>query len=565
MKSLTIRKKLYSVFGALIIIFICNGLYALYTLNSVSEGALRIATQHLNSVLALEDSSIAMSEYRQREYAIVTATSLPYRVKAEQEAKKLADQIDITFAGIEPTLSGDAVKNFKDMRKIWDNYKQNSTNIINLAESNQAVAANAVLDHSGMDYQNITYKLSLVLDSRKDFIHKETNNAEAAYAQAKIIMTISILFVILLSAFMAWYLSSSINAGVKYLMEISEKIAGGNLAIDIQTKTQDEFGVLTNTYKETVTQLRKLINDIQETAEQVAAFSEELTANATQSAQATQQVAESITKVASAANQQKDAVNNTTHSVDAVAKDIHGFEERAEVSSKAAHEVQDVASQGKIAVDSAIVHINKITDSVNESAEVIEKLAKRSIEIGQISDTISNIADQTNLLALNAAIEAARAGEAGKGFSVVAEEVRKLAEESGNAAQQIAALIVTIQTDTEQAVTRMKQGTQEVHDGKEVVDKAGSTFATIANAVNKLTENAEHILNAAKKSASEAKSIVNVMGNINTISNDVAAETESVSAVTEEQSASMDEIAGASQKLAELAQELQNSTAKFNL
>ncbi|WP_196593395.1 methyl-accepting chemotaxis protein [Pectinatus sottacetonis] len=565
MGKLTIKKKLYSIFGVLIIIFICNGIYSAYTLSSISNGALRIATKHLRSVLAVEDSSAAMSNYRQKEYAIVTAETLPDRVRAEQETKKLADQIDITFNGIKPTLSGDAIQNFSQMNQIWDKYKKDMPKLINYAENNQEGRAINLLGASNPEYQQIGYKLGLVLDNRKDFIHKESLAAAAQYERARIILVISILCVIILSCFMAWYLSSSINYAVQYLMKISKKIAKGELNLAITAKTEDEFGILTNAYKDTVGELRTLINNIKETAEHVAAFSEQLTANAGQSAQATQQVAASISKVAVSANRQKESAGISADSVNKMSANINNFQERAAASSKSANHVGKIAADGKTAVDRAMAQINKITDSVVESSGVIEKLAKRSVEIGQISDTISNIADQTNLLALNAAIEAARAGEAGKGFSVVAEEVRKLAEESGKAAQQIAGLITTIQTDTEQAVERMKKGTVEVKNGKKVVGKASKTFGIIADAVDELTNNAENILSAAKNSATEVQNVVKIMNDINTTSGSVAEETESVSAATEQQSASMDEIAGASQKLAELAQSLQNSTAKFKL
>jgi methyl-accepting chemotaxis protein len=248
-----------------------------------------------------------------------------------------------------------------------------------------------------------------------------------------------------------------------------------------------------------------------------------------------------------------------------MSNDIHGFEQSAASSSESAHNVEKIASDGKNAIDGAVTQMNEITDSVTESAAVIAKLAERSSEIGQISDTISNIADQTNLLALNAAIEAARAGEQGRGFSVVADEVRKLAEESGNAAQKIASLIKTIQEETDQAVKRMQKGTEDVQSGKDVVNNAGTAFDAIASAVSQLTSHAEDILHAAKSSSGKAANLVKVMDSLNESSRNVASETESVSAATEEQSASMDEIAGASQKLAELAQELQNSTAKFKL
>ena len=565
MNALTIRKKLYLVFGLLIIIFICNGLYSAYTLNKVNNGAMRIATEHLQGVLAATDSNSAMSNYRQGEYAIVTATTLPNRVRAAQETKKLGDQIDITFDTIAPTLSGDAAQNFTEMRQAWDNYKKNSTRLTQLAENNQSADALKLLEKSNADYNTITSKLSTVVDDRKDLIHKENVAAAAEYAQAKITLIISILFVILLSGFMAWYLSSSIHTSIQYLMDISKEVANGNLTVSVQAKTQDEFGVLTNAYKDTITNLRTLIDHIQKTSENVAAFSEELTANASQSAQATQQVAISIGNVAASTSQQGASVSASANDIRAMSEDIRGFEDSASASSASAHRVEDIATKGQTAIAGAVTQMNQITDSVTESAAVIEKLAERSMEIGQISDTISNIADQTNLLALNAAIEAARAGEAGRGFSVVAEEVRKLAEESGQAAQQIAALIATIQTDTVQAVERMKKGTEDVQGGKDVVNKAGTAFESIANAVSELTASSESILSAAQRSAQKAAQLVAVMDGINKSGRDVAAETESVSAATEEQSASMDEIAGASQKLAELAQELQNSTTKFKL
>lgn len=565
MDKLSIRQKLYLVFSMLIIIFICNGLYSAFTLNKVNDGAMRIATEHLQGVLAATDSSSAMANYRQGEYAIVTATSLPNRVRAAQETKKLGDQIDITFDQMAPTLTGDAAQDFNEMRQIWDNYKNNSTRLMQLAENNQSPEALKLLERSSTDYDAITNKLSTVVDNRKDFIHEENVAAAAEYSRAKITLILSILFVIVLSGVMAWYLSSTIHASIHYLMDVSKEVSSGNLTVRVEAKSQDEFGVLTNAYKDTIANLRTLIHNIQKTSENVAAFSEELTANASQSAQATQQVAISIGNVAAATSQQGTAVSSSAADIRVMSEDIRGFEDSASASSDSAHRVEDIAVKGKTAIAGAVTQMNQITDSVTESAAVIEKLAERSMEIGQISDTISNIADQTNLLALNAAIEAARAGEAGRGFSVVAEEVRKLAEESGQAAQQIAALIASIQTDTTQAVDRMKNGTEDVQSGKEVVNKAGVAFETITSAVKELTSNSEAILSAARRSAKKAAELVAVMDGINESGREVAVETESVSAATEEQSASMDEIANASQMLAGLAQELQDSTTKFKL
>lgn len=565
MDKFTIRQKLFLVFGALIAIFMANGIYTGYSLNRINNGALRIATEHLQSVMAASEGSHTLSDYRQGEYAVVTAATLPNRIHAAQETKKRADQLDIVFDAIEPSVAPEVKDDFKSMRSTWEDYKKNSEQVIRLSKNNQNQEALKLLEKSNSQYADITTKLGRVVDSGKDFIHQESAAASNKYEQTKWTLIICIVMVVLLAGFMAFYLSASIMRSIQYLMDISRQVANGNLTVEAAPKTQDEFGELTAAYGDTIHNLRMLIEHIQKTSGDVSTFAAQLTENASQSAQATQQVAVSITNVAANTSQQGDTVSNSLSDIQNMAQSLHGFEEKASESAEAARNVETIAAKGQTSIAGAVDRMSEIASSVTDSAKVIRKLAERSTEIGQISDAISGIAEQTNLLALNAAIEAARAGEAGRGFSVVAEEVRKLAEESGVAAQKIADLISTIQQDTEQAVTRMQKGTEDVQSGRTVVADAGNAFETIAAAVTDLTRHAETILAEARDSSSKAESLVNVMEGINKSGRDVASETESVSAATEEQSASMDEVANASRKLADLAQELTSSTAKFKI
>lgn len=251
--------------------------------------------------------------------------------------------------------------------------------------------------------------------------------------------------------------------------------------------------------------------------------------------------------------------------INSMAEQLHIFQQKAESSSRAAGHMEEISRQGRSHIMAAVKQMTEISNSVTSSADVIRLLADRSNEIGQISDTISNIAGQTNLLALNAAIEAARAGEAGRGFAVVAEEVRKLAEESDKAAHQIAALISSIQQEPQQAVRRMENGTEQVKNGQGVISAAGDAFGEIADAVDNLAHHAQDILQGAKLSADKAEALVKVMENIHQASTEVASETQSVSAATEEQSASMDEVANASHKLQDLSNRLQDEVARFKI
>ncbi len=225
----------------------------------------------------------------------------------------------------------------------------------------------------------------------------------------------------------------------------------------------------------------------------------------------------------------------------------------------------DKAKDGGQAVAQAVDQMDQIEETVNTSARVVTMLGERSKEIGQIVDTISGIAGQTNLLALNAAIEAARAGEAGRGFAVVAEEVRKLAEQSQDAAKKIAELIGEIQGDTDKAVVAMDEGTREVKTGAEVVKTAGAAFREIAGLVTEVSVQVKDISTSMQQMATGSQQIVGSVRKIDELGVRSAGEAQGVSAAAEQQLASMEEIASSSQALAKLAQDLQAAVAGFRL
>lgn len=206
-----------------------------------------------------------------------------------------------------------------------------------------------------------------------------------------------------------------------------------------------------------------------------------------------------------------------------------------------------------------------IWKTVDNSAQVVAELGERSKEIEQIVEAISGIASQTNLLALNAAIEAARAGEQGRGFAVVAEEVRKLAEQSQEAAKQIAKLISDIQGKTGEAVTAMVNGTQEVRRGTEVVDQAGRAFKDINGHVQEVAGIAQGTADGLIRLTAESQQILEGILDVKRTSQEISGQTQTISAASEEQSASVEEIAHSSQHLANLADQLQIIVAKFNL
>jgi len=371
---------------------------------------------------------------------------------------------------------------------------------------------------------------------------------------------------ILLSAAASWRLSSGITKNVAILSQSAQRLAGGDLSEqNLTIQTNDEIGQLAADFSTMAGNLRNLIKAIAQTAEHVAASSEELTASAEQSAHVSTQVATSITDVAQGAEQQLQAINGTSAAVEDMSANIQCVVTNAATVNVTSEEAAAAAGQGSKAVFNAVNQMNIIEKTILGSAGVVAKLGERSKEIGQIVDTISGIAGQTNLLALNAAIEAARAGEQGRGFAVVAEEVRKLAEQSQQAAKQIADMINEIQADTEEAVVTMKDGTREVEIGNEVVSTAGAAFKQIELLIAQVASQVYQITDSIGQMKTGSQRIVTAVQDIESIMKNTSGETQSISAATEEQSASMQEIASSSHALADMAAELQQEIRKFSI
>jgi len=362
-----------------------------------------------------------------------------------------------------------------------------------------------------------------------------------------------------------FFAARSIARPVNQLATVAKKVAGGDLTEQIRVDRRDEIGQMAASFNTMIAQLKSLIGQITTIAEQVAASSEELTASSEQSAQAANQSAISIADVAAGVNEQMNAANEASAVVEQISAGIQQIAANTNQVAAQSAQAADKAKEGGQGIDKAVSQMALIEDTVNASAKVVAKLGARSKEIGQIIDTIAGIAGQTNLLALNAAIEAARAGEAGRGFAVVAEEVRKLAEQSQDAAQKIAELIGEIQVDTDKAVVAMNDGTREVKTGAAVVNAVGVAFQEIVELVSKVSSQVRDISAAAQQTASGSQQIVSSVRKIDARCKMSAGESQNVSAAAEEQLAVMEEIASSSDALAQLAQDMLAAVVKFRV
>ena len=378
--------------------------------------------------------------------------------------------------------------------------------------------------------------------------------------QTGTILLVTILLVALLGSFIA---GRTVVKPITEIVNATTKVKEGDLQVQIAITDTNELGKLADNFNGMVANLRTLVQDVRLKAETVVSASEQMEAGAEQSAKANEQVVTAITQVTAGAEKQSEAVSATAAIVQQTVASIRHIDDSVLMVADVSAKTEAAAHAGGIAIGIAIEQMKNIEKTVAESAGGVGELGKRSQEIGEIAATIAGIAGQTNLLALNAAIEAARAGEQGRGFSVVAEEVRKLAEQSQAAAQNIAQLIGYIQTETAMAVTAMDAGNREVSEGAGAVNNAGNTFNEIVSHIDNLSGRVDDISAAIGQVSSGSQKILDAMQTIEAVSKQSVGQTQSVSAATEEQSASMQEIVSSGEALLKMAADLKKDVDKF--
>ena len=390
--------------------------------------------------------------------------------------------------------------------------------------------------------------------------------ATGALDALTMISLITIVVVLVIAAiFIAWF-ARRIAKPIQVLEGAANRIAGGDLTLaQINITSNDEIGRLGQAFETMTKNLRGLIKQVSNATGQLASSSEELTASAQQSADASGSIAGSIQQIAYGSEKQLSAVNDTSAIVEEISATMEEVSATAAEMTTMSEQTATVSLAGKTSVDRAVTQMGAVSVGAKQAQTAAVELKASSAQIGEIVGLISTIAGQTNLLALNAAIEAARAGEQGRGFAVVADEVRKLAEQSETAARQIKTLVGSNHDSIGKVVGAIDIAIQDITQGVELVNVAGANFAAINDQIRQVTDQVGIIAKAISEAAVGSQRIVGSIKEVESASRNAAAEAQSVSAATEEQSASMEEIAASSQSLAKLATDLQVTVAKFRI
>lgn len=487
-----------------------------------------------------------------------------------EEMRERAQKLDALFAQAkEMAGSREELRRLLDrMEALFRTYQRESDKMMEAIRSGQR--EEAVRLHFGEERQ-ARKELDRVVEELVTLVQQEKEQDEVLLARqartAESVRLFVAMTAVLLAVLIGGYLVRSIviplNRVNAQLRAIAE--GEGDLTRELTVASRDEIGMLGQSFNRMLRNLREIILQVRSHAEQVAASAEELNASSEQTSQAAKQIAETVQGVVLGTDKQVQGVEEGSREVQEMAAGIRQISSRAERVTAAAVDTSELATNGNRTIQEAVARMNGMSETIDHLSRLVRGLGERSRQIGQIVDAITDIAGQTNLLALNAAIEAARAGEHGRGFAVVADEVRKLAEQASASAGQITQLVGMIQSEIEEAVVSMQRGTEEVAAGMAGVSEAGEAFARIRAAVLDVTGQIQEVSAASRSLTASTEKVAQAMREIAGVTETTAARTLDVSAATEEQLASMEEIHASAASLAGLAEELEKLMGRFKV
>lgn len=460
-----------------------------------------------------------------------------------------------------------------DEKSALDKYKQSLTDIsdttgeaLDLALENKNTEAYRLYSQEVITKrEEMTDLLVSLQQANEDQASKIAQENKDNYKTTLVISVSIIAVFLLLSVLFGFYISRTIANPIKKLKNLMEKGENGDFSERADYQSKDEIGSLSVSFNSMADGIKELVETIGETSQALASSSEQLSASSEESSKASEHISETIQELAASSENQMTLMASSSEGINNVTGSTERISANAEKVAATAENTAEASKKGLRNIEEVTTQMNSINTNVGNLSVSINTLEGRIKEIGEITKAITDISSQTNLLALNAAIEAARAGEQGKGFAVVADEVRKLAEQSSQSAEQITSLISQIQVDTKTTIQSMSTAKNEVDLGLNIVQNAGNSFGEIEVSINDLVNLFEEVF-VSLKELKDNTDVINVsVMEVNSMAGEAAANTENVSAATEEQVASMEEIAASSSSLANLAESLQELIRKFKV
>ena len=557
-----VRMKLGLSYLAMVLMIVFLGIYALVSMANMQAATNSVEISGLKYMKQADDLNVAVSDYKAAMYKMLDADDENKKNIAAADLQKATATID----KILPELADGIyfTEKMQETQANWAKTKNHGDKVTNILRAQGTAAAyDYMMNEMHQDFTNLDNNTTELGELELKEAQDKAAVSHATYESARTTTIVVILIIALLTVGIGYYFYRLIGGFLSQFLDVSQRVYRGDMTVNLDYDTQDEFGKIANSYNDTLGKIRSITAEIQKIANELTHSAETMSTGVNESAQVVNSIAVSINDIAELSMSQNKNVDTASSALDNIVNSVNDVADLAKQTADKANDVGTTVNQGIEGINVIVQHMNRIETMVRTSADQVDTLGHRSEEIGQIVETIVNISGQTNLLALNAAIEAARAGEHGRGFAVVAEEIRKLAENSQDAAQHIAELIGTIQDETKKAVEAMHNGNKGVRQGTDVVKEAMGEFSQVTGMVDSMVAQMAQVADHIHQVSAESNNVVEATSQVTNDSNKIASETQQVSAASEEQSATMHELANENTKLADMAKRLQEQLKVF--
>jgi methyl-accepting chemotaxis protein len=522
MRSIKIGSRLTVGFGILALILLLQGLFGLKNMSAIHSQAEEMNTNWIPALNAVGELNLAFMRYRVSAVMLAVNTDPAIVAKAESNMRARAQEAEAAQAAYEALISEpDERLIITELREVKSRYRQGTERILMAMKAgNQAEALHIIEQEQNPLADQLTKMLSELGKINRNGATASAEESEQIYASSKVLVIVSIVVALVITAALAILISGSIVTPLQQAVQATETIASGNLTQKIHFEGTDEPAQVLTALALMQDNLRSAVSQIGSTSVQLASAGEQLSSVTEASSRTLQRQNDEIQQAAS-------AVTEMSAAVDEVARNAVSTAEASNQSSRLAYEGRDKVAH-------TVSALKSMTDEFTRTSALIGGLAEQSQDIGKVLDVIRAIAEQTNLLALNAAIEAARAGEAGRGFAVVADEVRALAHRTQVSTQEIEQMINKVQGGTQAAVDSMRGSVQHAGQTLSVAEEAGSALEQIYQTAGQISERNLLIASASEEQAAVAREVDRNIINISDLSTQSAAGANQTSAATYE-------------------------------
>nr|WP_031538383.1 MULTISPECIES: methyl-accepting chemotaxis protein [unclassified Bacillus (in: firmicutes)] len=567
LQNINISKKIMIIIMFSAIALILIGLFGIYGMKEMSKN-----TQKMYEEKLLPNTYITkIQKYRYTSDSYIIELMITEDEKKNQELleaiKKNTEESDKYIKKLDSIkLSEEEAKAYKIFKDVSAGFDQLQDQVISLSINNFNDSAYSLYTKNLRTKTNfINEQLDELQKANEEKAEQISNENNKYYTTMIYISWGVIIIAVVLAVLFGLYISAMIVNPIKRLKTLMERGGQGDFSERSSYKGKDEIGSLSDSYNRMAEGMKGLIEMLSETSHHLASSSEQLSSSSEESSKASEHISETIQELAEGSETQMRLMESSSADIRNVNETTGLITVRAKKVAETAEQTAEVSLEGAKRISEVTTQMKSINNNMVTLAESIATLESRINQISDITMVISDISSQTNLLALNAAIEAARAGEQGKGFAVVADEVRKLAEQTAGSAEQITSLISQIQTDSKNTSLSMTTAANDVDTGLTIVQDAGESFHRIEQSVQELVILVEEVSQSLDQLKEHTNTINGSILEVNSMASEAAASTENVSSATEEQVASMQEIAASSTSLAQLATDLQDKIKQFKI